>query len=110
MNYQVNKEKCIGCQICMNNCPEAMRMGADGKAEIMNQEKLESCGGETVCPRGAIEKLGEGEKEEKKVEVKPLEQNDHLPKTGRGRGRGLGRGLGRGRRIGRKTGGGPRFS
>lgn len=40
-------------------CPEATKIGADGKAEIISQEKLEQCGGETVCPFGAIEKEGE---------------------------------------------------
>jgi len=34
----------------------------DGKAEVVDQEKLEQCGGESVCPFGAIEKVSdEGE-------------------------------------------------
>ena len=54
--WRVNKEKCLGCQVFIVNCPGATKMGKDGKAEIVNQEKLEQCGGENVCPLGAIEK------------------------------------------------------
>jgi len=54
--YKVNKEKCVGCQSCVQACPEAIKIGEDGKAEIIDQEKLEKCGGESICPLGAIEK------------------------------------------------------
>ncbi len=54
--YKVNKEKCIGCQVCLQTCPGATKMGADNKAEVIDSEKLEKCGGESVCPTGAIEK------------------------------------------------------
>ena len=56
MKYKVNKEKCIGCQVCITNCLGATKIGEDGKAEVIDQEKLEKCGGENVCPVGAIEK------------------------------------------------------
>ena len=56
MKYKVNKKKCIGCQVCVANCPGGTRMGEDGKAEVIDDEKLEKCGGEDVCPLGAIEK------------------------------------------------------
>ncbi|GAI16288.1 unnamed protein product [marine sediment metagenome] len=61
--FIVNKEKCVGCQICIQNCPGATKIGDDSKAEIIDQKKLEECGGENVCPIGAIEKVS-GEKEE----------------------------------------------
>ncbi|PIP22101.1 MAG: ferredoxin [Candidatus Nealsonbacteria bacterium CG23_combo_of_CG06-09_8_20_14_all_39_25] len=54
--YKVNKEKCIGCQVCVQTCPEATKIADDGKAEVVNSKKLEECGGESVCPIGAIEK------------------------------------------------------
>ena len=54
--FRVNKQKCMGCQACLQACPGATEIGADGKAEIVNQEKLEKCGGESVCPFEAIEK------------------------------------------------------
>ena len=55
--YKVNKEKCIGCQACVAACPDGIKTGEDGKAEIIEQEKLEQCGGENICSVGAIEKI-----------------------------------------------------
>ena len=57
MIYKINKQKCLGCQVCVQSCPGATKMDQDGKAEIINQEKLEQCGGESICPIGAIEKI-----------------------------------------------------
>jgi len=57
MNYKVNKEKCIGCQVCVATCPEATKIDNDGKAEVTDSKKLEECGGESVCPVGAIEEV-----------------------------------------------------
>ena len=57
MEYKINKEKCTGCQACLQTCPGATKIGEDGKAEIVDQDKLEECGGENVCPFGAIEKI-----------------------------------------------------
>ncbi len=54
--FRVNKEKCVGCRACLQACPGATKIGEDGKAEIIDQEKLEQCGGESICPLGAIEK------------------------------------------------------
>jgi len=57
MNYKVNKEKCIGCQVCVATCPEATKIDEDGKAEVTDSKKLKECGGESVCPVGAIEEV-----------------------------------------------------
>ena len=57
MVYKINKEKCVGCGACAASCPEGVRMGKDGKAEIIDQGKLEKCGRESVCPLEAIEKV-----------------------------------------------------
>lgn len=54
--YNVNKEKCIGCGLCAASCPEGMEMGEDGKAKVINEEKVEGCGGVELCPYEAIEK------------------------------------------------------
>lgn len=54
--YKINKEKCIGCGSCTVTCPGATEIDQDAKAKIINQEKLEECGGENACPFGAIEK------------------------------------------------------
>lgn len=54
--YRVNKEKCIGCGLCVAECEGAAELKEDGKAEIIDQEKMAKCG-EKVCPYGAIEKV-----------------------------------------------------
>ena len=58
MPYKVNKEKCIGCGLCVADCPGGTEMDKDGKAKVIDQTKLEKCGGERVCPYGAMEKEG----------------------------------------------------
>jgi len=71
--FRVNKEKCIGCGACFRICPGATKMGFDGKAEIINQEKLKECGGESVCSVGAIEKISGGRKPtSKSASVSPV--------------------------------------
>ncbi len=62
MEYKINKLKCTGCQVCVRVCPGATKIGEDGKAEIIDQEKLEKCGGGSVCPMGAIEGTDGNEK------------------------------------------------
>ncbi|OGZ22477.1 MAG: hypothetical protein A3A08_01150 [Candidatus Nealsonbacteria bacterium RIFCSPLOWO2_01_FULL_41_9] len=58
--YRVNKEKCVGAGICVATCDGGAEMEEDGKAIIIDSEKMEKCGGESVCPYGAIEKEGQG--------------------------------------------------
>lgn len=92
--YKVNKEKCLGiknCGICINSCPGATQEGKDGKSEVINQEKIEECGGESVCPMGAIERI---DKENEKIG----ERQKFIPRGKRRRGRRMGRGRGRRRR------------
>ncbi|MEA3293314.1 MAG: 4Fe-4S binding protein [Patescibacteria group bacterium] len=55
--YKINKEKCLGCGNCVANCFNAIKIGEDNKAEIIDQEKLDKCGGQEICPFGAIEKI-----------------------------------------------------
>jgi|SRR6056297_3490643 len=125
MSYQVNKGKCLGvdsCGVCLNICPGATQKGEDGKAEVVNQEKLQECGGERVCPMGAIEKVGDGSEETSEESQSSFQAQDTFPSqggrglgrggAGRGLGRGTGRGLGRGPQNGRgrgKGGGGRGF-
>jgi len=109
--FRVNKQKCTGCQVCIANCPGATKIGANGKAEIIDQEKLEQCGGESVCPIGAIEKVNRKEGPKTEISSRPTSQPpSYLPSPfgGRGVGRGVGasggRGFGRGPRDGRGGG------
>jgi ferredoxin len=56
MAYKVNKEKCIGCGLCASECSGGAELGENRKAKIIDQKKLESYGGEKLCPYQAIEK------------------------------------------------------
>lgn len=95
MNYKVDKLRCKGCEVCIQNCPGATMMGKDGKCEIIDEQKLEQCGVENVCPYGAIVNS------EKETNGSPILQQQSF---GKGRGRGLGRGRGRGLGIGPRDG------
>ena len=57
MAFKINKEKCIGCGLCIAECPDSTELKEDGKAEVIDSKKLEECGGEKVCPYGAIEEV-----------------------------------------------------
>lgn len=54
--YKINKDKCVGCGVCVATCDGATELGEDGKAKVLDHEKLEKCGGVEVCVYGAIEK------------------------------------------------------
>ncbi|XOB41413.1 MAG: 4Fe-4S binding protein [Candidatus Nealsonbacteria bacterium] len=56
VSYKVNKDKCISCGACISICPKGAEWDDDGKSKIKNSEEIEECGGETICPYGAIEK------------------------------------------------------
>jgi ferredoxin len=55
--YQINREKCVVCGSCVAQCPKGMEMDKEGKPNIISQEEIEGCGGEYLCPVGAIEKV-----------------------------------------------------
>jgi len=51
----VDKDKCEGCEECVNNCPVGVFQMVDGKSEPVQPEACEEC--ETcisVCPSGAV--------------------------------------------------------
>ena len=33
MQVTIDKDGCIACGLCVNNCPDVFRFGGDGKAE-----------------------------------------------------------------------------
>ncbi|HHD92118.1 MAG TPA: hypothetical protein ENL06_00655 [Candidatus Portnoybacteria bacterium] len=101
--YKINKQKCSGCQVCLQNCPDAIKIGADGKAEIVDQEKIEQCGGASVCPFGAIEKT-DGNSNNSNKENDSSDKSEPSQSNDRGIGRGLGRGMGRGLGMGKGRG------
>ena len=57
MGYEVvvDKEKCEGCEECVNNCPVGVFQMNDSKADPYQADLCEGC--ETcvsVCPSGAV--------------------------------------------------------
>lgn len=53
--YKIDKERCIGCGLCVSRCDGGTELEEDGKAKVIDSEKVEKCGGESVCPYGAIQ-------------------------------------------------------
>ena len=47
----VEKEECIGRELCVSNCPEVFRMDEEGKAECFNASGVD----EEVIQSGAID-------------------------------------------------------
>jgi len=90
----INKNRCVGCGICANICPEGIEMVAE-KAKIKNEnaECLKTAA--DACPKKAIILNEENSNDENK-------SYDYNPRMGQGRGLGAGRGRGLG--IGPKDG------
>ena len=57
MNYKVNKEKCIGCQVCVATCPEATKIDQDGKAEVTDSKKLGNAAGKAFARSARSKRL-----------------------------------------------------
>ena len=37
-NVYVDKDECIGCELCVDTCPEVFRMTDDSVSEVINPE------------------------------------------------------------------------
>jgi len=97
--FKVDKEKCVGCGVCVNVCPAGAISVKDDKAVI--SDKCVDCGRcVQVCPVGAIYP---GTQLRQDVY---LNQGQMFSGSGFGMGRGPGRGMGKG--MGRRLGRGPR--
>jgi len=99
--FEVGKDKCIGCEVCLNACPVKAISMIDGKAQI-DKGKCTNCGVcVPACPTGAIYSDAD-DNEESRQSFYPGQSQSFLPPgfgggMGRGLGKGMGRGLGRGR-------------
>ena len=97
--FRVDKEKCVGCGVCVDVCPAGAISMGNNKAQI-DADKCMDCGRcAQICPQDAIHP-------EVKSQSFPPSQGQMFPGSGFGTGRGTGRGLGRG--MGRGLGRGPR--
>lgn len=84
----IDKDKCIGCGVCIDSCPENAISINNGKANI-NQNECTYCGKcFEACTQQAIRPNREN----------PLLRGSNPNRLGRGLGRGMGKGLGRWRR------------
>ncbi len=52
---KIDKEKCLGCGMCVSMCPDVFEMDENGKAKVISQkntpcakEVAESCPGEAI--------------------------------------------------------------
>lgn len=55
LSVAVDKDKCEGCEECVNNCPVGVFQMKDGKADPYQADSCEGC--ETcvsVCSTGAV--------------------------------------------------------
>lgn len=64
----IDKEKCIGCQKCINDCPSEKIKFVDGKAEFMFHHCIQCGHCYAICPTNAVTM----ENFEKEAEQKPL--------------------------------------
>ncbi|MCX7955028.1 MAG: 4Fe-4S binding protein [Bacteroidales bacterium] len=64
---KINEEKCTGCGLCANDCPEGAIQIIDGKARLISETLCDGLGAcISSCPEGAIEI--------KEIEAKPYNE------------------------------------
>jgi len=55
LNYRIDEEKCIGCTLCVRDCPVSCISGERRKPHVINAEECIKCGKcYDVCRFGAI--------------------------------------------------------
>ena len=64
MELKVNKDKCIGCGMCVSTLGEVFDFDEDGQAKVIespvkeeNEETAAELAGDNGCPTGAIEEV-----------------------------------------------------
>ncbi len=51
---KVDREKCIGCELCIKDCPARCISLVDEKAEVDNNKCFKCCHCIAICPKGAV--------------------------------------------------------
>ncbi len=57
MKVRVDEDKCIGCGVCVNSCPEVFELNDDNKAIVLEDADFDSCDLDEAidnCPTDAI--------------------------------------------------------
>ena len=103
MKVKIDKTRCVGCAVCVDICPNGIRM-IDGMAEIIDENAgcLKDAANE--CPQKAIILNGEDSKNKTDKTFNPNYRQNGGVGQGRGMGAGKGKGLGRGPRDGKGGG------
>lgn len=76
INYYIDPDKCVGCLLCLKNCPADAILGGNKMIHVIVQEKCIKCGAcLEVCPKkvSAVIKLS-GEKREGPNEPIPVQE------------------------------------
>lgn len=76
VNYYIDPDLCIGCLLCLKNCPSQAILGEIKKIHVILQDKCEKCGiCMEVCPPkvSAVKKVS-GEKIETPVRPVPVKE------------------------------------
>ena len=56
----INADECVGCGICVDECPQGVLEVPDGVAEPVNEDNCIACGDcVEACPMGAITEIVE---------------------------------------------------
>ena len=59
MAIEINQDECMGCEACVETCPDVFEMNEDGdKAVVKNPDSTDDCVDEAIdsCPAEAISK------------------------------------------------------
>ncbi|MBW6410847.1 nitroreductase family protein [Clostridium weizhouense] len=75
---QVDKNLCIGCELCKGDCPVNNIIIKEKKAVIKNQECIKCGHCEAICPKGAVTLTGFSEKTMDITDKSTLNQKDLL--------------------------------
>ena len=78
-SIMINEEKCIGCSLCVDDCPNACLHLENGKAHISSKAFCIECGHcYAVCPQGAIRMTNYKYKDEPVVPMTELDSDTLL--------------------------------
>ncbi len=87
--FNVDGNKCTGCEKCVDVCPQRAISMVNGKA-VIDGNRCTDCGAcAQVCPQGAISSVIRS-----RQNIPPVQGQD-FPGVGMGSGGGMGRGMGK---------------